>query len=247
MKLSLIFCILIFTVSCRPAGELTRTLHPPHQRYLDRSNPKLKESAPVEGTQSLATGLPAECSLANSPLCVRCKDEEVLVYRCYDYRGRLDGNAECHSNEDVIKCLSRDPPFALHLEYRSSNEKSFRENLATWRQTVQQIWGEKMSAQERAETQKLMNAFEVLAYTLTTKTIVTEQDVHDFANFLNITQEEKVQKVKEYFLEMAATRQAGELKLSETIRGVDELIKQTHGSSPLLERFGTMSLEGLED
>ncbi|RZA17954.1 MAG: hypothetical protein EOP10_21840 [Proteobacteria bacterium] len=245
MRYTLILFLALLSMSCRPEGQLTRTLHAPHQKYLDRLNPS-KEKVIQLSDSLFSTGLPSICKTASeNPLCLLCDDENIKIYRCYDFVGKWTPGEVCHYSQDTIKCLTKDPPFALNLDYRNSSEKYFAENLYTWVETVHQIWEDKLSGEEKDELQRIILT---LKLTLEIVTRHTELDKAQIAIFQqNFGGKTSAADAEAYLRRMTGDRKSGKLKLSQAIEGLKELTLKTHGSAPLFEKFSTMSLEGLEE
>ncbi len=240
----LLFLALLL-VSCRPEGQLKRTIHAPHQKYLDRLNPS-KEKSALQSESIFSTGLPSTCKTeSESPLCLLCDDENIKIYRCYDFVGKWIPGEDCHYSQDAIKCLAKDPPFALNLDYRNSDEKFFKENLKTWVDTVHQIWEDKLSADEKIELQRIIHTLNLSLEIVTKHTALDKNHILVFRQ--NFGEKTSVADAEVYLRRMTEDRKAGKLKLSHAIEGLKELTQKTHGAAPLFEKFSTMSLEGLEE
>lgn len=243
-KFGLVLAILC-TYSCSPKGELTRTLHVPHQRYLDRQNPAAAKKA--EPRAALNPGLPGSCQIvATTTLCISCEDEASQVYRCYDYKSAFTPETDCYHNNDFVKCLVKKPPFALYLEHKNSSEKLFQENLTIWIDAVHRIWGEKLTETEKQESQRTFAALKIISAILSSQTTLDELDQQKLVDSLELKSPEHKTLAMAYLTRLQENRQAGKLKLTDTLQGFSELLKKTHGPSLLFEKFNTMSLEGLE-
>lgn len=251
MKFLLLISLIFPALACSPEGELTRTLHAPHPKYLDRLSPEAQPltaapSAPIPEIR-LDPGLPDTCLTASmKPLCISCDESGVLILRCYEYSSVFPAEDDCHHDKDSIKCLMKNPPFALFLNYKNSPEELFRENLKTWIATVHQIWDEKFSEDERKEADRIIASLESLSDIFTSQTTREDKDNQNFFSAFELPKGKEALALG-FLAKLERDRSMGKLKLSEVMKDFEELIDQTHGPSPLFEKFSTMSLEGLED
>jgi hypothetical protein len=243
MRFLLLFAAL--TVSCYPKGQLTRTLHSPHQKYLDRLRSSLNKNPTLTEAQ-LAKGLPPECRTdQEDPLCLACEAGDIKVYRCYAFHGRWNAGEDCRYGQDFIKCLTQQPPFALSLKYRSSLERVFIEDLKSWVETIHQIWEDKLSPEERRAFDLIVSSLQSVAELVTRQTTVSRSDIDSFQHIFaaSITPAE----AELYLRQMSEDRTTGKLRLSRAIKGLEVLSRKTPGSVALFERFGSMNPEGPEE
>lgn len=252
MKITILILFLSAILGCTPAGDLTRTLHAPHPKYLDRLNPQNKsgpssEVAIEDSSQKLNPGLPENCStLSKKDFCLSCDEDGILVMRCYKQPSSIKTVEACHYDKGVIKCLSKEPAFALFLDYRNSEEKFFRENLETWKTAVHQIWDEKFTDDERSEAGRLISSLNVISEIFSGQNTRTDKDNERFFTAFQLTKDKEAVGL-DFLSKIEGERLSGNLKLSLVMKDFSELINKTHGPSPLFEKFMAMSLDGLEE
>jgi hypothetical protein len=249
-SLSVFHLLFIMSFACAPKGELKRSIHPPHKRYLDRLTPATAasvNSALRDDSPQLAKGLPDSCKIEKADsLRLRCESENWLVERSYSFKGDIDPSVDCQHNNEIIKCLKKIPPFALYLDWHSSHEKFLRENFLTWKETVHQIWDEKLTSEERIESSSIMASLDWLTVKLSSQTSLEESDSDQFIKILNLGAGQ-AKKGQEFLSSMQSARLSGKLSLKLLLDRMDEFYDQTHGPSPLWEELRTMSLDGLDD
>lgn len=251
------FRLILFTASislhaigCAPKGELKRTIHPPHKKYLDRLAPATAISVNTalrEDLQQLTKGLPESCNLDSaSLLSLHCRSEKWLVERSYPFKGQIDPKTDCQHNNEIIKCLTKNPPFALYLDWHSSHEKFLRENFLTWKESVHQIWDDKLSPDERKESEGILASLDWLTQKLSTEAAPTAADADQLVKTLGL-ELGQMKKSQDFLSGMQSARLSGKLNLKMLLDRMDAFYEQTHGPSPLWEDLRSMSLEGLDE
>ncbi len=248
-KIRLIFLMSLLMASCAPKGELTRTIHPPHQKFLDRTATvrpeKDTEVKAVDG--QLTPGLPESCQLlSDNPFCLSCEIEGIHLSRCYSYKGRFQADEQCRFSRDYFKCLMKDPPFALYIDYRNSEEKLFHENVSSWLTTVHDIWDSKLNEEEKVESERLLSALDLTSQAIISKNRFDKVDEEKLAELMKPKDPKGLSFIREYLAKVEAERLKSELRLSKVLIHLDELEAKLHGKSELFTKFGTLSLDGLE-
>jgi hypothetical protein len=237
-------------IGCSPQGELKRTLHPPHKKYLDRLAPVTASSlnaALNDDLQQLTKGLPHSCKIdKGTALTLECQSEKWLVQRSYTFSGSIDPKTECQHSNEIIKCLKKDPPFALYLDWHSSHEKFLRENFLTWKESVHQIWDEKISDDARKESESILASLDWLTIKLSSESLKDSHDAEKLINILGLDAGQ-AKKSQDFLSDMQSSRLSGKLTLKLLLDRMDEFYEETHGPSPLWEDLHTMSLEGLDE
>lgn len=247
---SVLFSALSLSSACAPQGELKRTIHPPHKKYLDRLAPATATSVNTalrEDPQQLTKGLPESCRIDSAAsLNLRCQSENWLVERSYSFKGNLDPKIDCQHNNEIIKCLTKDPPFALYLDWHSSHEKFLRENFLTWKESVHQIWDDKLSTDERKESESILASLDWLTQKLSHESAPNAGDADQLTKTLGLDPGQN-KKSQDFLSGMQWARLSGKLNLKMLLDRMDGFYEQTHGPSPLWEDLRTMSLEGLDE
>lgn len=253
-------CSVVFAVlsafACAPEGDLQRTIHPVSKRFTDHqtaSSASIPAAASETAAGALAAatsqskGLPEACSNDSKPqLCLHCMSEHWAVERCYDYKGKFEPENDCLYTNDHLKCLSKAPPFALYIDWRTSHEKFLRENYLVWQETVHQIWDDKLPSDDKDESDRLLRSLDWLTLTLSTKSDLEAADGDNWVKLLGL--EASANKSGQDLIQsLQRTRLAGKLTLAVLLEKVGEFYVQTHGASNLWEDLRTMSLEGLDD
>ncbi|MBC7661435.1 MAG: hypothetical protein H7249_17200 [Chitinophagaceae bacterium] len=243
--------IVLIGLSCAPEGDLGRSLHPPHKRYMDRSSPQslvAVAQAPKITPILNAKGLPEACKTeVGNELCVRCQADTVAVNRCYHAPRSFDSKSDCQYNAEHVKCLTKNPPFALYLEWRSSNEKFLRENFLLWRDTVHQIWDNRLTNEDREESDRILQSLDGLTRAFSTQMNPGPKESEAFVKALNLTREEDKTKAQELVADLQKQRMSGRISLSLLLEKMNGYYVQAHGASSLWTELRTISLEGLEE
>lgn len=236
-------------LACAPEGDLQRTLHPANKRYLDRQAPASPPTGAALPPDTIiqTKGLPEACSFSSpKPLCMHCQSEEWVVERCYDFKGPIDPQIDCQYTADHVKCLTRFPPFALYLDWRISHEKFLRENYLLWQDTVHQIWDDKLSAEDREESERILKSLDWLTTILSTKAGIESSDGETWVKLLGL-EPGTSPRAQDLIVSLQQSRLAGKLTLALMLEKVGDFYMRTHGTSNLWEDLRTMSLEGLEN
>ncbi|MCX6128450.1 MAG: hypothetical protein NTX25_05215, partial [Proteobacteria bacterium] len=142
-KILFVFGI-ILALSCQPQGQLERHIHAPHLSFLADPKPGFQKHLNAENrahTQDQA-GIPSSCQIENrdkTNLCITCMPDDFIVERCYRFQGQLDILSSCAYSQEHLKCLQRDPPLAINLNFKRSLEKELIEHINTWQESLSSI------------------------------------------------------------------------------------------------------------
>ncbi len=249
MRNLLFFFTLGFMLSCAPSGELSRTIHPPHKKYIDRTaSQKNQIKTDLASNETLLIeGLPASCRMIpGETFCLSCEEEGIHISRCYDYKGPFTPEKDCRYNRESLKCLMKDPPFALHLEYKNSEERFFKENVSTWTQTVHEIWGPKLEAKEKEDSERILAILDLTTKALISKEALDQKDEEAIAKIANTNDPKAIKMIRDYLAKIENDRRGSELRLSKVLVHLEELDTKIHGKSTVFTKFSTLSLDGLE-
>ncbi|MBC7532942.1 MAG: hypothetical protein H7318_15315 [Oligoflexus sp.] len=240
-------------IACAPEGNFQRTIHPVSKRFTERQAPSPASAAPDNAPPALTAetvqskGLPAACSTdSNKQLCIHCMSEHWAVERCYEFEGKFAAENDCFYTNDHVKCLTKSPPFALYLDWRTSHEKFLRENFLVWQNTVHQIWDNKLQADDKEESDRLLKSLDWLTLTLSTKADIEAADGDTWVKLLELKPAAS-KEGQDLLLSLQQSRLDGKLTLAFLLEKVGDSYIRTHGASNLWEDLSTISLEGLED
>ncbi len=248
LKFIWILSCVFLSLACAPQGELSRTLHTPHKRYLHRINAAAVAPEPTDGQANHTSGLPSACQAeTGKQLCIQCQSDSLVSYRCYNFTSHWNANGDCHHTSEYLKCLIKDPPFALNFAWHSSDEKFLRENFLVWQETVHRIWDDKLQGADKAESEYILKALDWLTIAMTQRLKTTEMDGEKFIEVLGLNGAEHAKRGQALVVSLQKARLEGQLTLTLLLDKMGAFYIRSHGASNLWEELRTMSLEGLEE
>lgn len=250
-RYALLFAFYAMSAGCGPQGEIVQNIHPPHQVYLERkTSAKLSENPTTQ--TSMDHGLPEGCVTSkpvNSKFCVTCRSDDWLIARCYPYNGDVDPSSRCQYNSESVKCLVINPPFALSMPRRASQEKFLRENFLVWQRTLHSIWDDKLSGPDKGDLENIVKLMDkgTLWLSQDRPDAPSDDELKQVLSFLPGKIESHVQNAKAIFRDLQTERLEGKLKIGSLLEKISAFMEKAQADPEALAVLKSLNTQGLDE